>query len=167
MKGAIASALGDFWGERNPREKKLVSVAAAMLAVAVLYSVLWDPAQTNRAQLRAQLPALQSKLARMNAEAQEARTLAGASQAVAPSGRALREALIASLTQRGLAPTHVNVAGSAVQFELKNAPFGTWIQWLDDMRKQFKVKVVEAHVTALKADGQVDVNATLQPASVK
>ena len=39
--------------------------------------------------------------------------------------------------------------------------------WLDDVRKQFKVQVAEAHIQALKPDGQVDLTASMQPASPK
>jgi general secretion pathway protein M len=39
--------------------------------------------------------------------------------------------------------------------------------WVDDVRRQFKVQVSEAHVTALKTDGQVDLTASLQPSTAK
>lgn len=45
--------------------------------------------------------------------------------------------------------------------------FPAWTQWLDDARKQFKVQVGEAHVSALKDDGQVDLTAVMQPAVQK
>ena len=57
--------------------------------------------------------------------------------------------------------------GNAVQIQLKNASFPAWTAWLDDVRKQFKVQVAEAHVSALKDDGQVDLTASLQPSTVK
>jgi general secretion pathway protein M len=59
------------------------------------------------------------------------------------------------------------VVGSAVQIQLKNASFPAWTVWLDDARKQFKVQVSEAHITALKPDGQVDLTASLQPAQAQ
>ena len=37
----------------------------------------------------------------------------------------------------------------------------------NEARKQFKVQVSEAHVTGLKQDGQVDLTASLQPATIK
>jgi general secretion pathway protein M len=50
---------------------------------------------------------------------------------------------------------------------MKNASFPMWTSWVDDVRKQFKVQVAEAHVSALKEDGQVDVTASLQPSTAK
>jgi general secretion pathway protein M len=61
----------------------------------------------------------------------------------------------------------VQVIGNAVQVQMKNASFPAWTSWVDDVRRQFKVQVSEAHVTALKEDGQVDVTASLQPSTAK
>ena len=80
-------------------------------------------------------------------------------------GRRERDALTASLTQGGFANAQVQMAGDAVQIVLKNASFPAWTMWLDETRKQFKVHVIEAHVSALPADGQVDLTASLQPAA--
>jgi general secretion pathway protein M len=110
---------------------------------------------------------MQRQLATMNAQANEARSLAGSAEEVTPTGGALRDALAKSLADNGMQPTQVQVIGAAVQIQLKNASFPNWTMWLDDARKQFKVQVSEAHIQALKPDGQVDLTASLQPASVK
>lgn len=166
MKTALAEAWAGFWEGRTAREKQLITWGGAVLAVVIGWSVLWSPAQEGRAQLRETLPAMQRQLAQMTAQANEARTLSAAAQGVAPTGMALRDALSASLNDHGLPPAQVQVIGNAVQVQMKNAPFPAWVAWLDDARKQFKVQVSEAHVTALKADGQVDLTASLQPPSV-
>jgi general secretion pathway protein M len=129
--------------------------------------VLWAPAQEGRARLRESLPTLQRQLAQMTAQANEARQLSAAAQGVAPTGGALKDALTASLSDHGLAATQVQVIGNAVQVQMKNASFPVWTAWVDDVRRQFKVQVSEAHVTALKEDGQVDVTASLQPSTAK
>jgi general secretion pathway protein M len=54
-----------------------------------------------------------------------------------------------------------------VQIQMKNVAFPAWTSWVDDARKQFKVQVAEAHVTALKEDGQVDLTASMQPSTAK
>jgi general secretion pathway protein M len=86
---------------------------------------------------------------------------------VAPTGGALKDALTASLTDHGIVPLQVQLLGNAVQIQLKNASFPAWTTWVDDVRRQFKVQVAEAHVTALKDDGQVDLTASLQPSTAK
>lgn len=160
----LTDVWGGFWAARTAREKTLLTWGGLAIGVVLAYSVLWSPAQEGRAQLRESLPAMQRELAQMTAEADEARSLAPAAQSAAPTGNALKEALAASLAQGGFAGAQVQIAGDAVRVEMKNASFPTWTMWLDDARKQFKVKVIEAHASALKVDGQVDVTATLQPA---
>ncbi|MFL9873916.1 type II secretion system protein GspM [Paraburkholderia megapolitana] len=167
MKAQLLEAWATFWDARNAREKALLTWGGVALAVVIGWSVLWAPAQQGRAHLRDDLPAMQRHLAEMTAQANEAQALSGAAQGVAPTGGALKDALTTSLTEHGLAPTQVQVLGDVVQVQLKNASFPAWIQWLDDVRKQLKVQVAEAHVTALKADGQVDLTASLQPSTTK
>jgi general secretion pathway protein M len=167
MKTALADTWAGFWDARTMREKTLLTWGGVVLGVLLAYSVLWAPAQEGRARLASTLPAMQRRAAQMAAQANEARALAAAAQGAAPTGGALKNDLAASLAEHGLAPTEVQLAGNAVAIRLKNASFPAWTTWLDDVRKQFKVQVSEAHITALKADGQVDLTASLRPATVK
>jgi general secretion pathway protein M len=167
MKAELAQTWAGFWDQRTDREKALLTWGGAVLAVVIAWSVLWAPAQEGRARLRESLPTLQRQVAQMTAQANEARQLSAAAQGVAPTGAALKDALSASLSDHGLAATQVQVIGNAVQVQMKNASFPAWTAWVDDVRRQFKVQVAEAHVTALKEDGQVDLTASLQPSTAK
>ncbi|MGN6648762.1 type II secretion system protein GspM [Trinickia sp.] len=163
--GTLGDVWGGFWEPRTAREKLLLTWGGVVLAVVIAYSVLWAPAQQGRAHLRETLPAMHRQIAQMTAQADEARALAPAAQGVVPTGGALRDALQASLTQAGLATTQIRLTGDAVQIDAKNAAFPAWTMWLDGARKQFKVRVIELHATALKDDGQVDLTVSLQPAT--
>ncbi|RFU47386.1 type II secretion system protein M [Paraburkholderia sp. DHOC27] len=167
MRTQLAQTWAGFWDGRSEREKTLLSWGGAVVGVVIAWSVLWAPAQEGRAHLRDTLPALQRQLAQMTAQANEARTLSAAAQGVTPTGGALKDALTASLTDHGITPLQVQLMGNAVQVQLKNASFPLWTTWVDDVRRQFKVQVAEAHITALKDDGQVDLTASLQPSTVK
>ncbi|MBW0447913.1 type II secretion system protein M [bacterium M00.F.Ca.ET.228.01.1.1] len=167
MKAQLAQTWAGFWEQRTDREKVLLTWGGGVLAVVIAWSVLWAPAQEGRARLRETLPTLQGQLAQMTAQANEARQLSAAAQGVAPTGGALKDALSASLGDHGLAAAQVQVIGNAVQVQMKNVSFPAWTAWVDDVRRQFKVQVAEAHVTALKEDGQVDLTASLQPSTAK
>ncbi|HZZ10944.1 MAG TPA: type II secretion system protein M [Paraburkholderia sp.] len=167
MKAQLVQTWAGFWDQRTEREKMLLTWGGGALAIVIAWSLLWAPAQEGRARLRESLPASQRQLATMTAEANEARQLSAAAQGVAPTGAALKDALTASLGDHGLAATQVQLVGNAVQVQMKNASFPAWTSWVDDVRKQFKVQVAEAHVTALKDDGQVDLTASLQPSTAK
>ena len=162
---ALGEMWSDFWDARTEREKQLLTWGGALLAIALGWSVLWAPASDGRAQLRESLPGLQRQLSQMMAQADEARSLSAAAASVTPGGAALKNAIVASLTGHGLSGAQVHIIGTAVQIQLKDASFATWAGWLNDVRQQFKVQVVDAHVTALKIDGQVDLTASLQPAT--
>ena len=166
-----ATALGelwaDFWDGRTEREKQLLTWGGLVLAVVVGWSVLWEPASEGRAQLRDTLPALQRQLAQMTAEADEARSLSGAAASITPGGLALKNAIVSSLAEHGLTGAQVQMVGVSAQVQLKNVSFADWTGWLNDVRRQLKVQVVDARVSALKADGQVDVSASLQPATTR
>jgi general secretion pathway protein M len=154
----------NFWDERSVREQRLLSWGGAVAGLALAYSVLWSPAQDGSARIARELPSMRESLARMTAQATEARGLSAAAQGVAPTGPALRDALAASLSAHGLDGSQLQIVGGGVQLQLKNVAFPVWVQWLDEVRKQFKVQVGEAHVTGLKAPGQVDLTAVMQPA---
>ena len=167
MKAELAQTWAGFWDQRTDREKGLLTWGGGILAVVVAWSVLWAPAQEGRSHLRESLPSMQRQLAQMTAQANEARALSAAVQGVAPTGAALKDALTASLGDHGLNASQVQVVGNAVQIQMKNASFPAWTSWVDDARKQFKVQISEAHVSALKEDGQVDLTASLQPSTAK
>jgi general secretion pathway protein M len=162
---ALGEMWASFWDARTEREKQLLIWGGVVLALVIGWSVLWAPASDGRAQLRETLPALQRQLSQMTAQADEARSLSAAAASVAPGGAALKNALVASLADHGLTGAQVQMIGTAVQIQLKNASFAAWAGWLNDVRRQFKVEVVETHASALKADGQVDLSASLQPAT--
>lgn len=167
MKAELAQTWAGFWDQRTEREKNLLTWGGGVLAVVIAWSVLWAPAQEGRSHLLQSLPSLQRQLAQMTAQANEARALSASVQGVAPTGGALKDALTASLNDHGLTATQVQVMGNAVQIQMKNASFPAWTAWVDDARKQFRVQIAEAHVTALKDDGQVDLTASLQPSTAK
>ncbi|MCU9958311.1 type II secretion system protein M [Burkholderia sp. BKH01] len=163
----LNQTLTQFWGERSQREKMLLGWGGAVLALAIAYSVLWSPAQEGRARIQRELPNMRRELAQMTAQANEAKSLTAAAQGVAPTGLALKDALTASLSDHGLQGAQVQIVGNGVQIQMKNVSFPAWTQWLDDARRQFKAQVGEAHATALKDDGQVDLTAVMQPSTQK
>jgi general secretion pathway protein M len=160
MKALFAA----WWDERNPREKRLLSIGGLVVVLVVFYSMLISPAMDGVAAIRGSLPAMKHDLAAMEGQAEEAKRLAGAAQAVSPTGDSLNSAIQSSLSDRGLSATKVQMAGNAVDIELKNVSFGAWVRWLDDMRKQMKLHVTQAQIKPTEHVGRVDVRATIDSA---
>jgi general secretion pathway protein M len=162
--GAVGTALGEFWGAREPREKRLLTIGGTVLGLVIIYSLFWEPAFEGRQNLRESLPQQRAQLAQMQAEARQARELTKSAAGVAPSGDTLRQAMADSLSAHGLANIEVTALGDSMQVRGKNIAFADWVGWVDDMRKQNKVQISEANLKALDKDGQVDLDATFAPA---
>lgn len=167
MKAELTQVWRTFWDERSPRERQLLAWGGGVAAFALAYSILWAPAQEGSTRIAHELPGMRETLARMTAQAGEARTLSAAAQGAAPTGGALRDALAASLNAHGMDGSQLQIVGSGVQLQLKNVAFPAWVAWLDEARTQFKVQVGSAQVAGLPAPGQVDVTAVMQPAQIQ
>jgi len=162
---AITASMTEWFEARAPREKQLLIVGGALAVVAIVYNLLWAPAWDGCIQIKASLPLLEVQLADIQMQVDQVRRLKGAAAVRAPSGIALRDALAASLVQAGIPEPQVTTLGKGVQVDAKNAPFGAWMTWLDSVRRDDHVRVVNAHVSADANVGQATVSATLQPTS--
>jgi general secretion pathway protein M len=161
---AIKTALTEWFEARAPREKRLITAGGTVLVLALIYNLLWAPAWDGRAKITADLPELEVQLADVQLQAGEARRLKGAAAVRAPSGAALRDALAASLAEAGIPEPQLTVLGKGVQVDAKNAPFGAWMAWLDEVRHADHLRVVNAHAAGEVQPGHATVSATLQPA---
>jgi general secretion pathway protein M len=148
-----------YWVARTDQERKFLTVGAAVLAVTLGYLVLIAPALAGRAQLRRSLPQLRQQAAQLQALAQEATALNGQpAPQVAPM---TREALSSSLGTRGLTAQSLSMTGEYAKLQLNNASFANLVMWLDAQRRENRVAVQDAVITALPAAGQVDASLTL------
>ncbi|MFL9864915.1 type II secretion system protein GspM [Paraburkholderia fungorum] len=161
---AIRHALTQWWEARATREKQLLGAGALLAGVAVIYGVLWSPAFDGSKRMLASLPGLETEVAEVGIQADEARRLRAAASIAAPSGAALRDALSASLDTAAFGQVQLAVLDKAVQIDAKDVPFGAWIAWLDEARKRFHVRVASARVTGNDKPGHAAVSVTLQPA---
>jgi general secretion pathway protein M len=151
-----------FWSARNPREQAILAGGGAVLALVIGYLVLWEPAADGRERLARNLPKLRADLAEMETLAQEARGLK-ATPAPSLRGDALTQALQDSLGQHGLKATRLAAgADNSVQVQLDKVPFGAVSAWLQDVRQQQRMKVIDARIVYVGATALVNVSATLQ-----
>ncbi|MBP0622962.1 type II secretion system protein M [Cupriavidus consociatus] len=151
-----------FWSARNPREQAILAGGAAVMVLVIGYTLLWEPAAEGRQRLARNLPQMRADLAEMESLAQEARGLK-ATPAPALRGDALTQALQDSLGQHGLKATRLAAgADNNVQVQLDKVPFGAFSSWLQDVRQQQRMKVIDARIVYVGATALVNVSATLQ-----
>jgi general secretion pathway protein M len=157
MLNRYAQPLQDFWSARNTRERNMLSIAAAAIALALVYLLLIDPALEGREQMRKTLPNLRQQVAQIQALSKEAGDLADRdAPVVEPVSRASVEA---ALSRNGLKAQNLTVNNEMVVAQFSGASFSQLIRWLQDMQKTAMATVVESNIVA--QDQPDSVNATL------
>ena len=156
---ARQQAVQTFWSERTPQERKLLSIGAVVAGLALVYAVFFEPAWTGRSELQKSLPELRQNAAQLQALAREAGDLARqAPVQVAPMSR---DSIDASLKARGLAPQSLSLTGEYARVQLNGVPFASVMLWLDGLRREGRVAVQDAKITAQGKAGLVDASLTL------
>lgn len=149
-----------FWRERNARERAMLMLAAAVVALALIYAVLLAPAVSGRAQLEKNLPALREQAAEMRALAQQAAQFANRSAAPRPA--LTRESVEAALARRALKAQNLVVSGDMVKLQLAAVSFAATLDWLDEMQKTAGLTIVDTNIVAQPQPDTVNATLTLR-----
>ena len=158
--GGYRAAAGAWWNERNEQERRMLKIGGAVVAVGIVYGLLIDPAFSGRAKLAKELPQLRQQVAELQSLAGEAAQLSA--QAPIQPPPMSRESVNASLQQRGLSPQSLTVTGEYARLEFKGAAFAGIVAWLDAMRREQRLLVQDANISAQSTPGQVDATFTLR-----
>ncbi|PMQ13958.1 type II secretion system protein GspM [Janthinobacterium sp. AD80] len=156
---ARQQAVQTFWSERTPQERKLLSIGAVVAGLALVYAVFFEPAWTGRSELQKSLPELRQNAAQLQALAREAGDLSR--QAPVQVAQMTRASLEASLKARGLAPQSLSMTGEYARVQLTGVPFASVMLWLDGLRREGRIAVQEAKITAQTKAGLVDASLSL------
>ncbi|KRB87883.1 type II secretion system protein GspM [Noviherbaspirillum sp. Root189] len=156
----LKQSFTDFWSARNKREQNMLTAAAVVIVLGLLYLLLVDPALSGRSTLEKTLPALRQQAAEVQALSREAAAAGGATNANTPPPPPMtRESLEASLTAKGLKPQNLTVTGELAKLQLNGVSFAGTVDWLAEMQRNARIAVVDA---VIEPQGQQDtVNATL------
>jgi general secretion pathway protein M len=149
-----------MWLGRTEQERKFLSIGGLVVGAALFFMIFIGPALNGRAQLKKSIPTLRQDAATMQALALEAGALAG--QGAVQVTPMTREALMASLSASGITPTSLTVTGEFAKLDLAAVPFANLAGWLDAQRREHRISVQEAIVTAQTPAGQVDASITLR-----
>lgn len=152
---ALTQPLLDRWSAMNPRERRLVAIGGALLALALAYLVLIEPAWTANRRLERDLPVMRS----------DAAQVAGIASAF---GRApkrnpsidLQTAIKTALTAGGLTATSVtaNPSGS-VTVRFDKAVHSTTAAWAQRTLRDVGARIESAALVAT-SDGRVNAEYT-------
>jgi len=149
-----------FWQVRTEQERKLLRIGGIVVGLGLFYGVLVDPALTGRATLQKTLPELHQQAAEMQNMAREAQALQGQNN-IAPTPMT-RDNLTAGLAARGLTAQSLNVTGEYAKLQFTGAQYAGIVAWLDAIRIESRIAVVDASFTAQDAPGVVNASLTLR-----
>lgn len=149
-----------FWGQRDARERRMLSIAAVVIVLALVYQIFLDPALTGRTKLLKQIPVLRQQVAEITAlSVQKSKLAAGLSQMTEP---VTRESVEASLATRGIKAQTLSVSDDIVRLQIQTVAYANIMEWLMETQKSSRLTVEEARFTALPEPAQVNVSLTLK-----
>jgi len=157
----------DWWLGLEARERRTLSLAAAVLVAMLFYFVLWLPPHRAIAELHERLPGLRADVAWMRQAADEARVLqqrAGATPANARGDQALYSLADETARKAGLADAIERVEPSGdqqVRVNLRGASFDDMVRWLGGLRHGYGVGTDSLSVRSTDRPGRVDVQLVL------
>ncbi|GIZ50779.1 type II secretion system protein GspM [Noviherbaspirillum aridicola] len=157
--GGLKQSASTFWNERNQRERRMLSLAAVVVVLGLIYALLIDPAMSGRADLEKRLPALRQQAAEVQALARQAASAPAAPANTAAPPAMTRESLETSLSRKGIKAQNLSVTGELAKAQFNGVSFAALVDWLTEMQGAPRISVLDANV---EAQAQPDtVNATL------
>jgi general secretion pathway protein M len=171
LEPALASArqqaqpLLERYEALQPRERLFVSVGAVVVALALVWGLVWQPAANAR---KNQLQALSD----VRAEAERLEAIAVAVQkARAAGGGAIQgqgQSLLTLVDQQGRAPelgkapTRLQPEGdNEVRVWFEDVPFDALVRWMASLEKDFGVQIAGAEFERRAGSGLVNARLTV------
>ena len=158
--GNLKSQLAVDWLARTEQERKFLTIGGGVVLGALVYLLFISPAVTGRAQLQKALPQLRQDAAQLRTMALEAGDLAR--QPPAQGTPMARETLAASLTAMGMNPQSLTLTGEFAKVSLTGVPFSSLVAWFDTQRREGRINVQDATISAAGEGGKVDATFTLR-----
>ena len=157
----IGEALIAFWAERSRRERAVLVGAGALVLLAALYALLWEPGLEARKRLSATLPRLRAQVEDMRLQKREVEALR---KTVGASSQAsdLRALLRASVERSVLKSSVERIEWRSSDRVLVAAPsvdFDQWLDWVRALQRELGVRLDSCEISALAQPGLVRIEA--------
>jgi general secretion pathway protein M len=152
-----------FWNERAPREKAVLALLGGVVALAVLYLALIEPAYTGIKRLERGLPQTRSQAAQLDALLGEVKALKARPQVATVSPAEARGAIDKSLAASGMkAARIVPLSDGDLQITIANVPFASWTAWLAGIERELGARAISVTANGTGTPGNVDVELALR-----
>lgn len=137
------------WAGLAPRDRRMLIIAAVFLLIIVVWQLMFEPAWQGTRRLQKTLPSLRADLANMDRMAAEVNELNQAATAPAETQAQVKTRLEQSLLARGFSKeaAKVEAQGDIIEVRFHQAPFESWVYWLDGAVRETRTRVVDLSVT--------------------
>jgi general secretion pathway protein M len=151
-----------WWSLRSGRERVVIVLVSAIVAIALLWSFVWQPLQRDSERLARELVDQRAALAEARRQADEIAGLAR-NTPTPPSGdvRAAIDAALASQGLKAAAGSVEHLDGERWRITFDAIAFDALIALLDALQRDAGVRAAEVSVTARVEPGQVRAEVTL------
>jgi general secretion pathway protein M len=153
----------ELWNQRQPREKAVLAALGVIVALAILYLLLLEPAVNGIKRLERGLPQTRSQAAQLDALLGEVKNLKSRPQVATVSPAEARAALDKSLAAAGMkAARVVPLSDGDLQITFANVPYAQWSQWLAGIERELGARAISVNANANGTPGNVDVELALR-----
>lgn len=158
----LASPLGRWYLGREPQEQRVVLALAVVVAVSLLWLVIWKPISDWRETSDNRYRNAQAQLDWMKANEARGRAVARAG-ASAGGGRSLLPIITRSAQAQGIQVNRLQPeSNGVVSVSIQNQPFNDLLRWLHQLQENNGVAVLRLAVDAQDRPGIVSAQIRLQ-----
>ena len=159
--------IGEWWQKQSERDRRVLAIGAAVVAVLLAWAFVWYPLARARAQLESRVEQERADLAWMRQTGGELRELRakGARGKVDRQGKSLFA--LADVTARGAglatALKRVEPTGPrSVRASFEAANFDALIGWVDVLARDYAVQTTDFSADRVEAIGTVNARVVLE-----
>jgi len=147
-----------------PRERAMVSIAAVVVVLALVYAVAWGPLASSVSRLQQSVEEQQALKQWMQQSAAEVNQLRGAAGAT-DDHRSLLAVVDQTSKQSQLGPAVKRIEPDGqelVRVSLEQASFDDMVTWLGSLQRSYGVSVADVSLDRQAESGRVNARITLK-----
>jgi general secretion pathway protein M len=157
-----------YWNELSPRDRRVLAIGAVVVAALLGWAFVWHPLDRKRSELEQRVALERQSLAFVRgAAATLAGERPGAGAGAARAGRSLLALADASARDAGLEAALRRVEpvnARSVRVTLELASFDAMVLWIENLARDYAVRVSDLSADRADAVGLVNARVTLEDA---
>lgn len=144
------------WGQRSPREQRLLAILGVILGVALLLILIVRPLQDARSKALADIRTYETLSARLRAAG------GNIGQTGVTRTGPIAGIVTTSAAQFGIAVQRLEPEGNGVRVAIAEAPFDQTLRWLADLERTSAVRIVQVKLDRRPTPATVEAELLLE-----